>query len=269
MYSNWTPDAYGFSARRRSHPLLWSLLTIVCVLVVGVVVGTVILAGRDRQHESAGNPAMPSVTQTTSPSRNSVPVSALDELLPGKDTLVSVVGDGGLGRGNGGNRIVGDVMVTADCQGIGSVAALPVYAGSGWTAVNWQNWHSPAEPDPEVLTHEVILSVVSYPHSEAANRFYDKASAAWKKCAGRVVNQRYTDQDSTEDSFWTVGEVNDADNVLETSTVNEGGGGWVCQNALTVDNNIIAQAIVCADTPSAAQVHAILDAIRKNIDAAS
>ncbi|RRR44407.1 sensor domain-containing protein [Mycolicibacter terrae] len=245
--------------------LIWVLLGLVCVLTVTAVVLTVTLVGRDR-HEPARSSAIAS--SATSGDKPPLPVSALDGLLPAKDVVRDAVSDPGIGLVNDGAAIDTDVMVDADCQGIASVAG-PVYAGSGWTAIRWQRWNSPAEPDPPEWVHEVLMSVATYPQAEAARTFYTKQSAAWHKCSGRNINFRISAVKDAPDQFWSVGVITDADGVLKTTLTREGGGGWSCQHTLNVRNNIVVRISVCGFTDSAAAAQTLLDSVNQKIDAAA
>lgn len=249
---------------RRNRRLMRVLLALVCLLTVTAVVLAVKVIGRDR-HESAQSPTSASAT---SDDQASVPVSALEGLLPAKEVVSAAVSDPGIGLVAEGTGIDTDVMVDADCQGLTSVSG-PVFAGSGWTAVRWQGWNSPAEPNPPRWVHQALMSVTSYPHASTARAFYTKESAAWQKCSGRIINTRVPTVPDSPGLFWSVEGVADADGVLKATTISEGGGGWSCQNALTARSNVVVRISVCADTDSAAATQTLLDSITAKIDAAA
>lgn len=242
--------------------LIWVLLGLVCVLTVAAVVLAMNVVGGGR-HGSAQ-----SATESDSGDGKLVPVSALEGLLPAKEAVSSAVGDPGIGLVNEGTGIDTAVMVDADCQGLTSVSG-PVYAGSGWTAVRWQAWNSPAELNPARWVHQALMSVTTYPHTTAARAFYTKEGAAWQKCSGRIINTRVTTDKDSLDGFWSVERVTEADGALKATTISEGGGGWSCQNTLTVRSNVVARISVCAETDSAAAAQALVDAITAKIDAAA
>lgn len=238
------------------------LLALVCLLTVAAVVLAVNVVGRGR-HESAQ-----SVAESDSGDGKLVPVSALEGLLPAKEVVSSAVSDPDIGLVAEGTGIDTDVMVDADCQGLTSVSG-PVFAGSGWTAVRWQGWNSPAEPNPPKWVHQALMSVTSYPHASTARAFYTKESAAWQKCSGRIINTRVPTVPDSPGLFWSVEGVTDADGVLKATTISEGGGGWSCQNTLTARSNVVVRISVCADTDSAAATQTLLDSITAKIDAAA
>lgn len=239
--------------------LIWVLLGLICLLTVAAVVLTVTLVGQDRHEDAQSTAAADSSEGRT------VPVAALEGLLPPKDVIASAVNDPGIGLAANGEGIDTDIMVDADCQGITAVSG-PVYAGSGWTATRWQRWNSPAEPDAPRLTHQVLMSVTSYPQDGAARAFYTAQSAAWQKCSGRIINARTPSVKDSPDAFWTVSGVTESGGLLQATTISEGGGGWSCHNALTVRNNVVVRICVCADTDSAAAAQTLLDSITAKID---
>lgn len=259
----WPPGPPG-PPPRGNRRLMWVLLGLVCVLTVTAVVLAVTLVGRDRREDaqSATSASAPATSDEQAP----VPVSALDGLLPDNDVVSSAASDPGVGLVADGAAIDTDVIVDADCQGITSVSG-PVYAGSGWTAVRWQRWNSPTEPDPPRWVHQVLMSVTTYPQAGAAHAFYTKQGAAWHKCSGRIINTRIATVTDSPDQFWTVGGITDADGVLTTTTIYEGGAGWSCHNTLTARNNVVVRISACADTDSSATAQQLLDSITGKIDA--
>lgn len=252
----WPP---GPPPRGNRRPV-WLLVGLVTVLTVTAAVLAVNVVGRDR-HESAQ-----SATESDSGDGKLVPVSALEGLLPSKDVISSAVGDPGMGLVATGTTIDTDVMVDAECQGLTSVSG-PVFAGSGWTAVRWQGWNSPAEPDPPDWRHQALMSVTTYPHASTARAFYSKESAAWQKCSGRIINNRIPNIADSPGRFWSVENVTDGDGVLKSTTIVEGGGGWSCENTLTVRSNVVVRVSVCAETDSTAAAQALVDSITAKIDA--
>lgn len=245
--------------------MIWLLAGLVCVLTVIAVVLTVTLVGRD-QHES---PQSTTKSSSAASDRSPVPVSALDELFPDKELIRSAAAEPGLGLVDKGDAMFPPTAVDASCQATDFIAANPVYAGSGWSSVRWQAWNSPPEIAPETLVRSLLMSAVSYPSSESAQAFYTKQRAAWQSCAGRIVNLRITNSENAADSFWTVGKVIDADDVLSTVVIAEGGGAWSCQSTMALRNNIVAQVNICGETTPSTAARDIIDAITAKVDAAA
>lgn len=251
--------------------LIWVLLGLVCVLTVTAIALTVALVGRGR-HVVAQSPtatATPATTSTPTTSHDHAPlqVSALDGLLPDRGVVSSAVADLGIDQVAHGEYIDADDLVDADCQGITSVSSR-VYAGSGWTAIRWQRWNSPAEPDPPNLVKHVSLSVTTYPQADAARAFYTNQSTAWRKCNIRIVNSGLASAKESPDQRWFIDNVTDSDGVLAAFMMNDANTDWMCQSMLTVRNNVVVRVGVCAHTTSPAAARTLLTSITQKVDAA-
>ncbi|ORW13708.1 hypothetical protein AWC16_02755 [Mycolicibacter longobardus] len=205
-----------------------------------------------------------------------MPVAALDGLLPDRGVVSSAVDDPGIDMVTHGEYIDPVDLADADCQGITSVSSQ-AYAGSGWTAIRWQRWNSPAEPDPRYLVRHVSMSVTSYPHATAARAFYTNQSAAWRKCNIRIVNSRIASAKESPDQLWYIDNFTDSDGVLGALMMDNVNSDWTCQTRLTVRSNVVVRVSVCGrstssiaarTTPSIVAAHTLLDSITSKIDAA-
>ena len=261
-----TPPSWGPPGPpKRDRGPLWAVLAVICVIAVAAIVVVLVLTGRHTDSAAVG-----SAPQTSAQETAPVPASVIDRLLPDKETLTSAVADPELRMEVDENRMDEENIVGADCQGLASTAAGAVYAGSGWTAVHWQRWRSPAEPDPDAV-HDVLVTVVTYPRKSAADDFRAALSRIWNDCAGRSINVRPTADTGKPDDFWSAGQVSEAGDVLIVPVTQEGGNGWLCQNGLSVRNNVIIRTDVCGypDTiPDNATV-TLVDAVTEKIDAAA
>ncbi len=248
---------------------VWTLLATVAVIAVIGVVLTVTLSGRG-QHDTAKPAAKTTTPATASASTDKapVPVSKIEGLLPRQEVLAAAVADPELGVVASGEAMDEVTVVDADCQGISSVASGPVYAGTGWTAIRWQRWYSPPDIDTHDLKHGLLVSVAAFPRADNAQAFYTKQRDKWKRCAGRTLNMTVTPGDNEPRVFWTVTEVTESDELVKTTAISEGGGGWSCQDALTIRNNLVAQADVCGNSIPATAAQEILASITTKIDAA-
>lgn len=248
---------------------MWALLATVAVVAVIGIVLTVTLSGRSR-HDTARPAAKTETSATASASsdKSPVPVSKIEELLPRQEALAAAVADPELGVVMSGEAMDEVTVVDADCQGISSVASGPVYAGTGWTAIRWQRWYSPPDIDTHDLKHGLLVSVATFPRAENAQAFYAKQSDKWKRCAGRTLNMTVTSGDNEPRVFWTVTEVTESDELVKTTAISEGGGGWSCQDALTIRNNVVAQADVCGNSIPVNSAQEILGSITPKVDAA-
>lgn len=250
---------------RGNRRLIWLLLGLVCVLTAVVSVLTMSLVRPD-PHEIAQSPTTTSAP-TTSAHRPPLPVSALDGILPDRGDVSSAVADPAIDLVDHGEGIAADDLVDADCQGITSVLSRD-YLGSGWTAIRWQRWNSPAEPDPGYLVKHVSLSVATYPHAEAAQAFYANQSAAWRKCNIRIVNSRLTSAKESPNQLWYIDNVTDSDGVLTALMMDNVNSDWTCQARLTVRSNVVVRVGVCAHTTSIVAANTLLASITQKIDAA-
>ncbi|RAU92208.1 sensor domain-containing protein [Mycolicibacter senuensis] len=254
---------------RSNRPLIWLLMGLVCVLTAVLV--TVILVGRDR-NEIAQTPtatSKPAPAKTSAPAGHApLPVSALDGLLPDRGFISSTVGASGIDVVARGENIDVEDLVDVDCQGVVSVASR-AYLGSGWTAIRWQNWSNPPDINAPRFTNRVGLSVTIFPQADAARAFYGKQSAAWRKCANRIVNGHPVSAKEVTDQIWVVGEVTVSDRVVATTATSALGPDWSCRHLLSVRNNVAVRAVACGRTDPTAAAQTILDSIIQKIDAAA
>ncbi|ORA99799.1 hypothetical protein BST33_13075 [Mycolicibacter minnesotensis] len=258
---------------------LWVLLAVVTVIAVIGVVITVAVSGNGRHHNSAKSAAKSSSSTTSTSTSTSTSASASDKapvpsakiegLLPRQDVLAAAVADPELGVVANGEAMDDATVVDADCQGISSVASGPVYAGTGWTAIRWQRWYSPPDMDTNELKHGLLVSVAAFPQAQIAQTFFTKQSERWKKCGGRTLNMTVTPGENEQRVFWTITDVTDSDGIVKTTAISEGGGGWMCQDALTMRNNVIAQADVCGNSVPPNAAPDILKSIVAKIDSAT
>lgn len=257
----WPPNPPPNGGRR----LIWLLVGLVCALTAIVVALSVTVVGRDR-HEIAQSPT-PTSAPATSSHRAPFSASAIDGLLPDSGVVSTAVRAPDIGLVAHGDGIATEDPVDADCQGVIGVAPRD-YAGSGWTAIRWQQWNSPADLDPAKLWKHVTLSVATYPQADAARAFYTSESSAWRKCNLRIVNSRAASATESPDVLWYVGKVSDSDGVLAATTSNARGNGWTCQSRLTVRNNVVVRVNACGYSDSVAAVQTLLDSITSKVDAA-
>lgn len=262
--------------------LIRLLLGLVCVLTA-IVVGLTVTAIRGDRHErpQSGPASSPAASPDRTPtpisaSDRPVPVAALDGLLPDRGVVSTAVDDPAIDLVTHGEYIDLDDLADADCQGVTSVASQ-AYAGSGWTAIRWQRWNSPAEPDPPYLVKHVSMSVTSFPHAAAARAFYAKQSAAWRKCNVRIVNSRLTSANESPDQLWFIDNFIDSDGVLQALMMDNANSDWTCETRLTVRSNVVVRVAVCErtttsiaarTTPSTVAARTLLNAITSKVDAA-
>jgi serine/threonine kinase PknH len=133
-------------------------------------------------------------------------------------------------------------------------AQASVYDGSGWIAVRRQ--------DLRDSSHEVRQAVVSFPSANDAARFFSASAQRWQACSMRQFH--YTDP-GQPDNVWTVGPVAITNGTLSTTATQKGGGGYACQRALAVSNNVALDVAVFAGNPAHAAVFNIVDQIAAKV----
>lgn len=265
----WPPGPPPHDSRR----LIWLLLGLICVLTAVVVV-LVVSIGRDQP----GGPRS-SATSSTAPSRDLrpkpvtipdrlVPAAALDGLLPDRDVVSAAVDDPAIDLVAHGAGIDTDDLVDADCQGILSATSRD-YAGSGWSAIRWQHWNSPAVSSSPHLLNHVLVSVVSYSEANAALAFYTKESDAWAKCARRTINVRYSRATEADDQLWIVDWVGNSNGVLAASTIGTIDRSWTCAIRLTARKNVAVHVNACGFGSPGRAAQDVLRSITQKIDAAA
>ncbi|MEB4210073.1 sensor domain-containing protein [Mycobacterium sp. 94-17] len=129
-----------------------------------------------------------------------------------------------------------------DCRFIDSPVQTSVYDGSGWLAMRSQYQRESAD-----LIHQIWEAVVSFPSAATAARFFDASARRWSACSNRqyhYINDPGINDPGTPDTVWTVGRMTDITNTLSVTRGEEGG--WACQRALTVSNNVAVDVAACS-----------------------
>jgi serine/threonine kinase PknH len=112
-----------------------------------------------------------------------------------------------------------------------------VYAGSGYTGVNALVLAEPGDDND----HFVSEAAVAFPSTEKATAFLQTALTAWKSCAGKIVTS--TNKSST--STWTFAYVDGAPPRVTITDTQEKENGWMCERAMSVENNVIVDVNAC------------------------
>lgn len=254
------------AGRRRT---LW-IVAVAVLALVAVVIGAVVYATRGGSGPAPGTRAAQSV-ESDSPAPTSgapavppVPVSALSGLLLSPPEAATVAGGDLAGDPVDGDRIfeamADDPVGDQDCITL-APGKLLAYQGSGYTASRQQFLTG----DPN---RKIIQTVVSFATADAAGKYVADAKPQWDKCANRTVNLAAVGADNTRTSFWIIGNINDADGILSTTRVQEGGDGWVCQSGLAARNNIVIDFTVCGNDLAASVVPAFVTQVNTKIEEA-
>ena len=125
-----------------------------------------------------------------------------------------------------------------------------VYDGSGSIAVRRQ--------DLSDSSHQVWQAVVSFPSADDAARFFSASAQRWWACSMR---QFHTINPGQPDSVWTAGPIAITNGTLSITNTQVDNGGFACQRALAVSNNVAIDVAVFAVNPAHAAVFNIVDQI--------
>lgn len=115
------------------------------------------------------------------------------------------------------------------------------YTGTDWSAIRLQELRD-RDDDAD---HIVYQAVVSFPDVAGADQYYADQVTEWDRCDDQQVDLH--DPGDPNAHYWSLSEATDNDGVLTLTRVQqESTGGWSCQRALTVGNNVIVEVSACA-----------------------
>lgn len=181
--------------------------------------------------------------------RNPVTVSALDGLLLDVSQIDQALGTTSMKVLFSANAMWdwSPSVNDKNCLAIDGPAQDKVYANTGWTAIRGQRLDD-SRDDPKKRKNYAIQAVVAFPSAHDANAFYDSSAQSWAACSKR----RYSDVAPNQpDTVWTVSDIAKDNSTLSATQVQEAGGGWTCQRALTVRNNVAIDIVTCTFNQSA------------------
>lgn len=112
------------------------------------------------------------------------------------------------------------------------------YAGTGYVAAQREI----VRENVDTWKHQLIEAVVGYQTAEEAEKFLTDSQAKWSDCEERVMS---FSKDGKVTSTWTTEKVQNADGVMSLYRVQEGAGGWGCEQALTAKGNVVIEARLC------------------------
>jgi PknH-like extracellular domain/TIR domain len=198
----------------------------------------------------------PSTTSTTTAPTTATPTiappvapAALDGLLLSPDQINNAMGATGM-RVTRDHSALSDLSANVpdkDCRAIQSAGETSAYTGSGWSAVREQK----LEDGPDIAHDKNVLLqwVVSFPSADQAAAYFTASSQRWLACSNRTFT--YTlNKPGTPDVVYDAGPVANRNGILSDTYTQEGTGGWACQRALTVTNNIAIDITACSLNPA-------------------
>ena len=256
----WPPAPYP-PARARRAARTWAIVgTVAAVLVIagaGVVLTTTGEAHSPSDITTATPPAATtSAASPTATPASIVPVDALPGLLADPAAINAIVGSAAMTPEPEPHPDVmwsGANLDKLECLSVYHPAEKPVYAGSGWIAMQGQVVREPGEASK----HSVVQAVISFPSAQAATDFVAQQSGNWGKCNAKSITT--TLQDGSH-ATWLVNAVTKDNSMVQAQLTQEGGNGWACQRALTADNNVVVDVAACGYSP-AGQATAVVSTI--------
>lgn len=171
-----------------------------------------------------------------------VAVAALEGLLLSPEQLDTLLLAHGIAVRESSREGLTDRTRADDCAVTWAIAWLPMYTGSGWTAIRAQHL------DDGAHDHRVWQAVVSFPLPVDANAYYAKQVAAWTTCNNRRLDMSSADQTPTPDTTFTLGQADQRDNILTITATQQTLTDWSCRRALTARNNVVVDIRVCGFT---------------------
>jgi hypothetical protein len=236
---------------------------VAAVLVIagaGVVLTTIGQAHSPSDTTTAATPTAATTaaaSPTTTPASASiVPVDALPGLLADPAAINAIVGSAVMTPDPEPHPDVmwsGANLDKLECLSVYHPAEKPVYAGSGWIAMQGQVIREPGESS----RHSVVQAVVSFPSAQAATDFVAQRRDNWGKCSGKSVT---TTLENGSHATWLVNAVSNDNGMLQAQLTQEGGSGWACQRVLTAHNNVVIDVASCGYSP-AGQARAVATTI--------
>ncbi|ORA96589.1 serine/threonine protein kinase, partial [Mycobacterium intermedium] len=127
----------------------------------------------------------------------------------------------------------------ADCQGALYNRQAPVYAGTGYTAINALVSSEPGDN----YDHFLNQAVVAFPTAEKARAFLNELAPKWKSCESKTVSVTNTSKNKTY--RWTFGQVEGTPPKMDLMETQEGADGWECQHSMRATNNIVVDVNAC------------------------
>lgn len=189
-------------------------------------------------------------------------VDELEDLLLSTSDLNDIMDATKLEVKNSGDKLFADKDDSDGCLGVWGILLKDFYAGSGWVAIKSQIVRQLNNAD---WKHSIFQSVVMFPTAEAANTFIGNSREKFEKCADRDVTTVPIDA-GDKGVTWALGEVKDANDILNISETQEGGNGYSCQRSLGVRSNVVMDIRACGYDVTD-QGTKIADKIAENITA--
>lgn len=239
-----TTQAEPATPRSPMSPKTLAVAAAAIVVVAVIAVVAFLLVGRSSHGSTANNAAT-----TTSPPPPPVAVAALDGLLLSPDQVNTAMGATTMKLGKQFTALsdASPHIADKDCLVMNDPVQMQVYTGSGWSAVHGNEFADGANINEDKYLADQYL--VLFPSAGQAASFFTASSQRWPACSNRQYT--YTDPNGV----WDVGPVTNSNGTLSVMRTQENVGGWACQRALTVRNNVAIDIQTCSYNPADAAVN--------------
>jgi hypothetical protein len=192
-----------------------------------------------------------------------VPANALDKILLNASDVDRVMGTTGMTAHPPVDTMSDhrNLLPNLNCLGIWQVNEAGVYGTDGWIALRQELLRSPDTDGWQTL---VVQSVVNYPSTEDARKFFAQSADRWSKCTNHNVNITLNDKPLPK---WRSGDLTKTDTQLAIPVTRGSGNGIdSCQRVLAVDNNVIIDVQACRrDVSTVTQAVAVADEIESKL----
>ncbi|HTX94964.1 MAG TPA: sensor domain-containing protein, partial [Mycobacterium sp.] len=168
-----------------------------------------------------------------------IPADRLSALLLSPSDVNSVMGASNIQPGKPIRNMdtSARTLSSPECQGALYTTQESVYAGTGYTGMSELLSAEPGDNND----HWVDQAVVAFPSADKAKDFLQTSADKWKPCAGQTVT--VTNQGKTY--RWTLAQLVGSPPKITMMQTQEGAGGWECQHAMSVANNVIVDVNAC------------------------
>jgi hypothetical protein len=235
--------------KRRGRRRVWIAAAVVgaVLLVAGGAVVAVRLTGKP-----SGAPGA-----SAGPPSGLVPVSAVDGLLLGTDQVHGIVGQQ-LQQASSSNQTIDSSggFNLPECSGAIYPLESPVYVPTQYTAVRGRV----LQPSPTGNPYypNVDQSVALLPSADRAAQLRADSQQQWQNCAGKPLT---VSSGNNKMQATLANVVSRGDMISQNRTVADGAS---CQHTMGVWSNVVAEAVVCAETGVDDQSQQVAEAILAN-----
>jgi eukaryotic-like serine/threonine-protein kinase len=238
------PSPSGAPRGRRRVRVIAAAVAASVVLAAAVFGAITLTRHHTDERTKAAAPEPVSTTRTPPPPPPApLPVKVLNGLLPSPAEVAQIMGASELAVWKSIDSLIDETPVidNKSCIGAFSPGENAVYGTTGWTAARLQAVH---EPGPVPISFEVVQAAIEFPTAGEAQKVLSDQTTQWSACAGKHFTLTYP---GIAPAPWTFGSLAKTDNTIAMLQRFNGPamGTGVCQRALEVRNNVVADVWAC------------------------